>query len=102
MAVLTREDFFSRLNRVIGTENSDESIAFIEDVTDTYNDLESRANNDADEWEKRYHELDKSWQERYRHRFFSNPTQNYAGVQRKQEEEIDDRSESITYTDLFK
>lgn len=71
MSVLNRNDFFDRIQTVAGTDTSDETLAFIEDMTDTYNDLETRANSDGVDWEQRYHELDESWKAKYKQRFFS-------------------------------
>lgn len=71
MAVLSREDFFKKLNDHIGTDSSDESIALLEDMTDTYNDMEKRANGDGTDWKQKYDELDKSWRNKYTKRFFS-------------------------------
>ena len=71
MAVLSREEYFTRLHEHLGTDSSDESIAFLEDMTDTYNDMESRKNNDGEDWEQKYHDLDKAWQKRYANRFFN-------------------------------
>lgn len=71
MAVLSREEYFNRLHEHLGTDSSDESIAFLEDMTDTYNDMESRRNNDGEDWEQKYHDLDKAWQKRYSNRFFN-------------------------------
>lgn len=70
MAVLSREEYFNRLRSQLGEDSSDESIAFLEDMTDTYNDMESRRNNDGIDWEQKYHDLDKAWQKRYANRFF--------------------------------
>ena len=71
MSVLNREDFFSQLQTAVGTDTSDETLAFIENMTDTYNDLEKRANGDGENWEQKYHDLDESWKKKYRQRFFS-------------------------------
>ena len=71
MAVLNRDDFFARINKIIGTDSSDESISFVEDMTDTYNSLEKSANGDGVNWEEKYHELDNSWKKKYQNRFFS-------------------------------
>lgn len=71
MAVLTRDEYFARLQGRLAEDTSDDGIAFLEDMTDTYNDLESRANGDGVDWERKYRELDESWKKRYRHRFFS-------------------------------
>ena len=61
MSVLNRDDFFNRIQNIAGTDTSDETLGFIEDMTDTYNDLEARVNGDGVDWEQRYHDLDESW-----------------------------------------
>lgn len=71
MAVLNREEFFARLDTRLANDTSDEGIAFLEDMTDTYNDLERKASGDGVDWESKYKALDESWKKRYRHRFFS-------------------------------
>lgn len=71
MAVLSRDEYFARLNDRVGTDTSEESITFLEDMTDTYNDMENRVNGDGVDWEQKYHELDESWKARYQHRFFN-------------------------------
>lgn len=71
MAVLEREEFFRRVEEIVGENTSDEAIAFVEDVTDTYNDLEERASQDTEDWEQRYRELDEKWRKKYTHRFYS-------------------------------
>lgn len=71
MAVLNRDDYFARLHERLAEDTSDEAISFLEDMTDTYNDMEKRMNGDGNDWERKYHELDESWKKRYRHRFFN-------------------------------
>jgi hypothetical protein len=101
MAVLSKDEFFSRLQSVVGTDTSDASIAFIEDMTDTYNDLESRGNGDCTDWEERYNELDKAWAEKYKSRFFSTGGGNAPKVEENEcEQEV--TPETITVDDLFK
>ena len=105
MAVLNKDEFFSRLNERMGTDTSEETISFIEDMTDTYNHLESAANGDGVNWEEKYNELDKSWREKYRHRFFSggptSPNQlgDFDEVEKEKEYE---KAENIKIDDLFK
>lgn len=101
MAVLTREEFFERLSSRIGDNQSDEDITFIEDMTDTYNDLDTRANRDGVDWEQRYHELDEQWKEKYKHRFFSGNGASALGNRDEGPTETE-RAESITIKDLFK
>jgi hypothetical protein len=71
MSVLNREEFFARLDARLANDTTDEGISFLEDMTDTYNELERKANGDGIDWETKYKELDESWKKRYRHRFFS-------------------------------
>lgn len=97
MAVLTKEDFFSRLNSAFGTDTSDETISFIEDMSDTYNDLEQKASNSGDNWEQKYHDLDEAWKKKYRSRFFSSPSQNYT----PENGGDDNKAKTIQIEDLF-
>ena len=69
MAVLDRENYFNTVQSIIGTSNTDESLHAMEDLIDTYNHLTE--SNDNNEWKRKYEELDASWKEKYRHRFFS-------------------------------
>lgn len=101
MSVLNREEFFARLESRLANDTTDEGISFLEDMTDTYNDLERRANGDGVDWEKKYKELDESWKKRYRHRFFSG-----GGSLEMNDSEtstIDEKSaDEIEVEDLFK
>lgn len=101
MGVLTRDEFFAKLHERIGEDTSDEAITFLEDMTDTYNDMEKRVNGDGTDWEKKYHELDESWKKRYRHRFFNGGDK--AVVGEGETAEVDDKpdAEEITIEDLF-
>ena len=71
MAILSKDDYFSRLHERLAEDTSDDAVKFLEDMTDTYNDLDSRASGDGTDWEKKYHDLDESWKKKYRSRFFS-------------------------------
>ena len=79
--VLTKEAFMSTLKSRIGDDTSDEAMAFLENMSDTYNDLLSKTTTaptaEADEWHKKYDEvvkekaeLDNNWRQKYRDRFF--------------------------------
>ena len=96
---LSKEDFMSKINALVGTENTDENLAIIEDLTDTYNDLESRTVGQED-WKKKYEENDNMWREKYRNRFMTSS----ADVKEDQIEDVkdDSKSSSITFNDLFK
>ena len=55
MAIKTKDELFEMIHTRIGDDSSDEAISFLEDVTDTYNDLEQRANGNGEDWKKKYH-----------------------------------------------
>lgn len=97
MAVLSKDEFFKQLHERVGADTSDTAIAFVENMTDTYNDLEKKAAGDGVDWEKRYHDNDEAWRAKYRHRFFS------GGEMRIPEEKGCDTidSEDIRVEDLF-
>lgn len=101
MAVLSREDFFARMQERLGNDTSDSSIAFLEDMTDTYNDLEKRACGDGVNWQKKYEENDAAWKAKYQHRFFSGGGYSNTEISASEPEERD-KAESITVDDLFK
>lgn len=101
MAVLNKEEFMSRLKERIGEDTSDEAMTFIEDMTDTFNDMETRSSGNNDEqWQQKYDELDKSWREKYKARFFNSET-NPADVKDEQEDDVKDDAEVKTFADLF-
>lgn len=101
MAILTKDEYMKKLHARIGTATDDESIAFVEDMSDTFNDLERRANeNSSTDWEKKCKEIDDSWRARYLHRFqtgFDNMSPNY----NEEEHEETKRPEDVKITDVL-
>lgn len=102
MAVLNKEDFMLRLQERIGDDTSDEAMQFIEDMTDTFNDFETRSSGLNDEqWQSKIDELDKSWREKYKARFFNTET-TPDDVKGNQEDDVkDDENIEKTFDDLF-
>jgi hypothetical protein len=100
MAILKKEDFLAKLQEKFGSDNSDESITFIEDMVDTYNDLENRTKGDGVDWKRKYEENDAAWLKRYQHRFFSGGNMNFPKAD--EDESDDDKIAKITINDLFK
>lgn len=91
MAVKTVDEIMGKVREIIGEDDSDEAIGFIEDISDT---LESFSN--AEDWKTKYEENDKKWREKYRDRFFTS----------KEEVEEDDieepeEKEKKKFEDLF-
>lgn len=71
MAIRTREEILEAVRARVGEQTDDETITFLEDVSDTLTDLETRANGDAEDWRTRYEENDREWRRRYTERFFN-------------------------------
>lgn len=70
MAVRKREEIMESLRARIGDATDDETLAFLEDMTDTFNDYEERVKGDGVDWKGKYEENDRTWREKYRERFF--------------------------------
>ena len=71
MAVKTREEILKSFRTRLGENPDDESISFLEDVTDTLDDFEKKANGDGTDWKSKYEENDANWRKKYTERFFS-------------------------------
>lgn len=96
MSVLSREEMMNRIRERMGEDTSDETLAFIEDVSDTLADLDRRAT-DTTNWEQKYKENDDAWRQRYRDRFYSSEP-----VPEPENLEPETPQGKITYESLFK
>lgn len=74
MSVKTREELIASISALIGEDTSDEAIAFIENVTDTLNNYEAKANGDGTDWKAEAERIDKEWREKYISRFTAGGT----------------------------
>ena len=97
MAVKTREEILETIRTRVGDQTDDETISFLEDVTDTLTDLETRANGDGENWEQRYKDNDAEWRKKYKERFFSSEPDDQKEPKQEEEEE-----KPKTFEDLFK
>lgn len=103
MAILKREEYLNRIQNLLGDDNSDENISLFEDLIDTYDDLDNRANGDGVDWKKKYEDNDSAWKKKYRQRFFSgNGNTNFDSDEDDEEDKEMKRAETITINDLFK
>lgn len=98
MAVRTKEEILASIQARFADDSSDETLTFLEDVSDTFSDLETRANGDGTDWKAEAKRIDEAWREKYKARFFS----------KSQDDDPDDDSEipddvkPMRYEDLFK
>lgn len=78
MAVKTREEILAEVKSRVGEQSDDETITFIEDITDTLSDLETKAQGDGTDWKVKYEENDAEWRRKYTERFYnSSPDDNH-------------------------
>lgn len=97
MAVRNKEEILDAIKTRVGEQTDDETISFLEDVSDTFTDLETRANGGGEDWKTKYEENDKSWRERYTSRFFSKEPEPEPNPEPEPEPEV-----KKTFSDLFK
>ena len=98
MAVKTMEELMESVRARLGDDQSDEAIALLEDISDTYSDMQSRTSGTED-WKKKYEENDAEWRQKYRDRFFKKSND---------DDDDDDDNDSgkqnkpLTFDELFK
>lgn len=71
MSVKTREEIITEVKARFDGQTDDETIAFLEDITDTLSDLETKAKGDGTDWKTKYEENDAEWRKKYTERFYS-------------------------------
>jgi hypothetical protein len=98
MAKLSKEDFMTAVKNIVGDNTNDEAIKFVEDMSDTYNELEQSTAGQED-YKKKYEDNDKAWREKYRSRFFSTGEEDNKDNHEKQHE---DENDDVTIDSLFK
>lgn len=105
MSVLSKSDLLTKIKERIGEDSSDEALSFIEDVTDTLDDFESKVKGDGEDWKAKYEENDKAWRERYKSRFFDGASDEHKdtppnGAHSESDEENDEEAPE-TFDELF-
>lgn len=96
MAVRTREEILESVRVRVGEQTDDETIAFIEDISDTLTDLETRANGDGTDWKAKYEENDTEWRKKYTERFYSSEPEANPELPK-----TDDTTKPKTFAELF-
>lgn len=93
MAILTEDEYKEAIKNKVGDSTDDADIEFIENMTDTYNDMLAKTNNnEADLWKRKYEDL----QTKYKERFFSSNPNPIA------EDDEEDKPHILTFDELFK
>lgn len=97
MAIKTKDEILSMIREHFAEDTSDETISFIEDVSDTFADLESKKK-DGKDWEAEAKRIDEDWRKKYKERFFSGKSEDNDDDDLEEEEE----KKTYRYEDLFK
>lgn len=93
---LSRDEYMAIVNRMYDGRTDDEALADIENLTDTYDDLENNADRSEIEALKSENE---NLRQRYRDRFF-NPVTNEQVIEEQKTDVIRD-GEDVSFDDLF-
>ncbi len=110
MAKLNREQFLEAIKARIGDDTSDIAMQFVEDMTDTFDGFATDSNSQRiteleqqlSEANTAKDELDKSWRQRYRDRFFSGVDEEKLPPEVKDPQPVEpDRATTIQVNDLF-
>lgn len=96
MAIVTKKVILDKLKERFADDTSDETLALIEDVTDTLTDFETKTD-DTTNWKTKYEENDKLWRQKYKERFFSSKEDND-----EDDEGGEEPPKTMTYDELFK
>lgn len=102
MSVLNREQFTATLQARVGTDTSDEGLKFVEDMMDTFNEMESKFTGQSEEvWQKKLTDLDNEWRTKFQQRFFNSASTTPGDVKEDQEDDVRDDGKLVTFDDLF-
>lgn len=113
MAVISREELVSAVTSRLGELPDDDGIVLLENLSDTLDDYEARANldfeaereawnNERTEYEQRLTDLDNDWRRRYTERF-NQPSEEHVSESFVDEviDSTEAQAEVIDYEDLF-
>ena len=100
MAVKKKEEILEAIKKKIGEDSSDETIALLEDISDTLNDYDDKTKEQTN-WQTKYEENDKEWRKRYRDRFFNNSDEDEQEKEKIIIEEKEEPEEKTSFDELF-
>lgn len=104
MAVKKINEIFETYKELYGESENEKDIEFLEDITDTLNDYETRVS-DSTNWKEKYETNDAEWKKRYRERFFGGEPDEPDGKPDaidEPEEPEEPEEKPKKYEDLFK
>lgn len=101
---LNRDEFISAISAIVGERTDDEAIAFVENMTDTYDAFgDSEKDKTIKDLKIRLEQTEEAWRTKYRNRFYSGTDEEENPSNQSLEEDKDEmiKAEEITINDLF-
>lgn len=96
MAVKTKDEILESIKSRFSEDTSDEALAFLEDVSDTFADYEQKIKGDGKDWKAEAERIDAEWRQKYKDRFFG------GAAEPEDEPEEPEDQKILTYEELFK
>ena len=100
--IKTKDEILASIKSRIGDDTSDEAIALVEDINDSFDDLSTRVA-EAGDWKAKYEQNDADWRKKYTERFFEpsgdDPMDKVLNDLKNEEPEA---PKVLSYDDLFK
>nr|DAY39931.1 MAG TPA: hypothetical protein [Caudoviricetes sp.] len=93
MAVKKSDELLKNFSDIVGENNEDNVISFIEDLTDTLNNV------DTENWKEKFETNDAEWRKKYRERFLDVKTESES--ESESESEPEDGIQPKDFEDLF-
>ena len=94
--VISKDEVLKKVSDILGDRNDDDAISFVEDLSDTLDDYDTKLSED---WKTKYEENDKAWRDKYKARFFEAlPEEHNDDVSDQLEVQTE---EKMTFEDLF-
>ena len=101
MAVRKINEILESYKELYSENEGEKDIEFLEDITDTLNDYETRVS-DSTNWKEKYETNDAEWKKRYRDRFFGGESDDSDDSDDLEDQDSEEQKEPKTYEDLFK
>ena len=110
MAKRTRDEILNAFAQIVGDDERDEVIAFMEDLADSMTEGDAaeieQLRADLETERARYDENDRAWRRRYRERFYRGADDDEDGetvIEKKEKIEKKDepKGEEVTYDDIL-
>lgn len=101
---LNRDDFMKAISVIVGERTDDEAIAFVENMTDTFDAFgDSEKDKTIADLQKSLEDTEQAWRKKYRDRFYGGTDEEENPSNQPLEEDKDDmiEAEEITIDDLF-